>query len=280
LGDHGAKPTTYDSKRMIGTKARILGLAAGLALLLAGCGGGGAGGKGGTGVNPGPVDPDDPPRLEGAWSGGFRIGTDQGDARLLVLDDGEFWLLYGGELAGGYVVDGFVQGSGVSANGRFASTNARDFFGLLPSPAGTLEANYSTQQAIGVADFPDWDVEFTVTPVPASSYDYGAPASVADIVGLWPMQLLDGTPVDVTIQPDGTLAGIDSSNLGGAKCRIGGTNVFEVTLQFGPAPCTLPNQVVTGVGYTYTIAGTALRQLLIAGVNGIRARGTALYGTR
>ncbi len=269
-------------------KSRWLGLVAGLALVLAACGGDGAGGKGGTGVNPGPIDPGGPPRLEGAWSGGFEVGSDQGDTRLLVLADGEFWLLYGRDLPGSFEVEGFVQGSGVSASGKFTSVNAKDFFGLLPVPTGTLEASYSAEAAVGAAKFPGLTLEFSVEPVPATSYDYGAAASLSDIVGLWEMRLLDGTPVEVTIQPDGSLAGIESSTLGGPRCsfigaavpRPDGTNVFDVELAFGAAPCTLANQVLTGMGYTYTIAGTAVRQFLVAGVNGIRGRGTALYGTR
>ncbi len=275
---------------MIGTQSRILGLAAGIALLLAACGGGGAGGKGGTGISPGPGDPNTPPpRPEGAWTGGFEIGADRGDARLLVLGSGEYWFLYGIDLPGGFEVEGFVQGSGVSANGRFSSVNAKDFLGLLPAPTGTLEASFTTDATVGAAEFPEWTIAFAVEPVPVSTYDYAAPAAMEDIVGPWAMRLLDGTPVEVTVQPDGSLAGHDSSlPVGGPRCsfvgaaapRADGTNVFDVQIQFGPAPCTLPNQVVTGVGFTHGIAGTAVRQFLVAGVNGIRGRGTALFGTR
>lgn len=275
---------------MIGNKGRFAGLAAGIALLLAACGGDGAGGEGGTGVNPGPGDPGSPPpRLEGAWSGGFEVGADPGDARLLVLAGGEYWFLYGSDLPGGFEVEGFVQGSGVSASGQFSSVNAKDFLGLLPAPTGTLDASFTADAAVGAARFPDWTFEFAVEPMPASIYDYAAPAAMDDIVGSWPMRLLDGTPVEVTIQPDGSLAGEeDTVPVGGPRCgfvgtatpRPGGTNVFDVQIQFGPAPCTLPNQVVTGVGFTHAIAGTAVRQFLVAGVNGIRGRGTVLYGTR
>src|SRR5690606_39541985 len=67
-----------DHPKMSATrKSRWLGLVAGLALVLAACGGDGAGGKGGTGVNPGPIDPGGPPRLEGAWSGGFEVGRSE-----------------------------------------------------------------------------------------------------------------------------------------------------------------------------------------------------------
>lgn len=298
LRDHGGNACRGDRIAMIGTRAKTQGLAAALALLLAACGGGGAGGDGGTGINPGvpggPGSPGNPlPSLEGAWSGSYEIGTDQGapdegDSRLLVLGNGEYWFFYGDELPGGFAVHGFVQGSGVSASGKFSSANARDFFGILPVPAGTLEASYTTQALLGAARFPGWTTGFSAMPVPASTYDYAAPASLPDIVGLWPMRLLDGTPVDVSIQPDGSLSGEDSSNFGGPKCsfigavapRLAAENVFDVQLQFGPAPCTLPNQVVTGVGITYTIAGTAVRQFLLAGVDGIRAQGTALFGTR
>src|SRR5690606_23176128 len=188
-----ARRAPRNRKPMIGTQSRILGLAAGIALLLAACGGGGAGGKGGTGISPGPGDPNTPPpRLEGAWTGGFEIGADRGDARLLVLGSGEYWLLYGIDLPGGFEVEGFVQGSGVSANGRFSSVNAKDFLGLLPAPTGTLEASFTTDATVGAAEFPDWTIAFAVEPVPVSTYDYAAPAAMEDIVGPWAMRLLDG----------------------------------------------------------------------------------------
>ncbi len=266
------------------------GLAAVAALALSACGGGGAGGEGGNGgINPGlPGGPDDPPpRLEGAWSGPFEIGAERGDTRLLVLDDGEYWALYGAEVGSGFAVGGFVHGSGVSANGKFSSANARDFFGLLPVPSGTLEANYTTQSVMGVATFPDWTMAFSGTPIPATSYDYEAPASLEDILGLWPMHLTDGTPVNLTVEVDGSFSGYDSSNPGGPRCeftgivapRPAGTNVFDLRVDFGPS-CTLPNQTITGVGFTYTIAGTAVREFLVAAVNGSRTAGMAAFGTR
>jgi len=263
-------------------------MAAVTALALSACGGDGAGGEGGNGVSPGlPGGPGDPPvRLEGAWSGSFEIDPARGDARWLVLPGGEYWILYGGQGGGGFAVDGFVQGSGVSTDGKFASADARDFFGIDPAVAGTLEASYTNQSLLGAASFPQWTIDFAGAPIPSTSYDYDAPAALADIVGLWPMRLMDGTPVDVTVQPDGRFSGIDSSNFGGPKCQFTGTmaarpgeNVFDAVVEFGPA-CFLANQFITGVGFTYTIAGTAVREFLVAGVNGIRGRGMALHGTR
>lgn len=277
----------------IGARVKILGLATAAALALTACGGDGAGGEGGTGVNPGgPGEPGEPgnplPRLEGAWSGAFEIGPDQGDFRLLVLENGEYWGFYGDDVGSGFAVGGFLQGSGVSANGKFSSVNARDFFGILPVPSGTLEANYTTQSLLGAAVFPDWTTSFSATPVPATTYDYAAPATLESIVGLWPMHLMDGTPVNLTVQVDGSFSGIDSSIINGPRCeftgvaapRLTGTNVFDLQVNFGPSPCTLPNQTITGVGLTYTITGTAVRQFLVAGVNGARSAGTALFGTR
>lgn len=274
--------------RTFGTGAKAFGLVAVVALALSACGGDGAGGDGGTGINPGgPGGPGTAlPRLEGAWSGPFEIGANQGDLRLLVLDDGEYWALYGADVGSGLVVAGFVHGSGVSANGEFSSINARDF-GVSPAPSGTLAANYTTQSLLGVARFPGRTMNFSATPVPATTYDYRAPAALVDIVGLWPMRLTDDTPVNLTVQVDGSLSGVDSSNSAGPRCaftgvaapRPAGTNVFDVRVDFGPA-CTLSNQTITGIGFTHTIAGTAVRELVVAAVNGSRTAGMALYGTR
>ena len=293
LRDHRQEAKRGVQMPAVGSKLKVLGLAAAAVLAMSACGGDGAGGEGGTGVNPGgPGDPGSPgnplPRLEGAWSGATEIGARQGGLRLLVLDDGEYWTLYGDEVGSGFAVGGFVQGSGVSANGKFSSANARDFFGMLPAPSGTLEANYTTQSLLGLATFPDWTMRFSGAPIPAASHDYAAPAALADIVGLWPMRLTDGMPVDLTVQVDGTFSGVDTSIprvtprcefIGIAAPRPAGTNVFDIRVDFGPA-CTLANQTVTGVGFTYTIAGTAVREFLVAAVNGSRTAGMALYGTR
>lgn len=266
-----------------------LGLAAAAAFAMSACGGGGAGGKGGDGVNPGlPGGPGTPPSsLQGAWWGPFEIGPDRGDTRMLFLPGGDYWALYGGDTVSGFVIEGFVQGSGVSADGEFSSVNARDFFGSLPGAPGRLEANYTSQSVIGVADFTDWTMAFSGAPIPATTYDFGRPADLADIVGAWPMQTtVDGIPVELTIQPDGSFSGIDSRNNVGPKCQFtgnatprAGVNVFDVTIVFGSA-CTLPNQAISGIGLTSTIEGTAIREFLVAGVSGARSYGAALFGTR
>ena len=88
-----------------------------VAALLAGCGGGG-GDSGSTVVVQS--------NLEGLYAGSLTPGGDS-NLRILVLETGETWGLYGSEAGGVLLAKGLIQGNGSSQNGTFVTANLKEF---------------------------------------------------------------------------------------------------------------------------------------------------------
>jgi hypothetical protein len=237
------------------------------AAMLAGCGGDDA-------VDPGPT-------AEGVY-GGTLTNSASNAFNMLVLENGEYWSMYGMGTAGAFSVAGFVQGTGTSNNGSFSSSTAKDF-GEAPAVAGTVSATYdATAKTIaGTVTSAAGSVTFSGGPIPGSLYVYNMPASLATISGLWSMTDLNGDAVTVTISSTGALAATNlaCSFTGTVAPRATGKNVFNVALRFGPAPCDLAGQEATGIAVAYPLAN-GRTQLIVAVVDGSRTSGAAAVGVR
>ena len=243
------------------------------AIGLAACGGGGGGGGGA---------PNAGATAEGVY-GGTLTGSTSSDFELLVLENGEFWSLYGTQTPTFFGVAGFVQGSGTSNNGTFTSSNTKDF-GFTPALAGNTNATYNaTAKTIsGTVSGSSGTVGFSGGPIAGSLYDYNAPASLSTVVGLWSTTTLTGESVAVNISADGTftaVSGLGCNFSGVITPRPSGKNVFNVSLTFGAAPCALPNQPASGIAVTYPLA-SGPTQLIVAVVDSARTTGAATFGTR
>ena len=101
------------------------------ACLLTACGGGSS-------------DDDRGPKAAGAYEGSVSNG---GAFQALVLDDDQFWALYGVKVGDLFYIAGFVQGQARSGNGRISSSDIRDF-GDVPAEPATLEGTYSAGSTI------------------------------------------------------------------------------------------------------------------------------------
>jgi len=213
---------------------------------LAGCGGGGGGG-GSSATTPPPatVSP------AGLWDGTTSTGR---EITGIVLDTGEYWVLYS-SVGNSSVVGGFAQGNGTSTGNQFNSSNFRDFnfegSGVL---AGTSAATVVFQQSF------NGKTTYDATPSQQSTYtttfnaDYNGTPSLAAIAGTYTGEI-DGAAgaefTTVSINSAGTVAASGSSgcnSTGTVKPHATG-NVYDVLITFGPSPCALPNQSVSGVGY-------------------------------
>lgn len=64
-----------------------------------------------------------------------------------------------------------------------------------------------------------------------------------------------------------------------ALLRATGKNVFDIGASFGPAPCVLANQTVTGNAVEYLLSN-GQRQLIAAVINPARDRATVIFGAR
>ena len=264
------KKTTTTAKSRVRAKYATAVALSSAVCLLAACGGGGDAGSSVFG-----------PKPEGAYSGTL-TGSTSSAFQLIVLENDEYWALYGSNSGSTFRVAGFVQGMGTANNGSFSSSNAKDF-GVVPPASGTVSATYVAGTSIqGTVTSGGSTVTLAGTAIAASTFNYNAAASLASISGNWNLTALDGSAASLAIAGDGSFTGtsVGCSFTGTLAPRASGKNVFNFAVTFGAAPCALPGQTATGIAISHLLAGTTTRQLIAAGVNSSRTVGTALFGTR
>lgn len=244
------------------------------ALIVGACGGGG----GGTAAAPAAPAA----KAEGAYGGTLSGSPTSTAFQLLVLENDEYWALYGDNAASVFLVEGFVQGTGASNNGSFASSNLRDF-GYAPAVAGSVNATYnaSTPSISGTIGVSSGSISFSGGAIAGSLYDYNAGANLSSIVGNWSLTDLAGAPTSLSIASNGAFTATSNgcSFSGTVTPRASGKNVFDVALMFGGSPCLLAGQSATGIALAVPLAGGST-QLLVAAHNTARTYGTAAFGTR
>lgn len=223
------------------------------------------------------------PTAEGVYGGQLTGNTTSTAFELLVLENGEFWSIYGTQFGNSFGVAGFVQGSGTSSTGSFTSSNGKDF-GFAPAVAGTTTAAYNaTAKTItGTTTSGTSSVAFGGGPIPGSLYNYDTAASLTTIAGSWSTTSLTGEGIALNVAANGsyTAVGTSGCNFSGTITpRASGKNVFNVGITFGAAPCALAGQSGTGIALAYPITG-GLTQLLVAATDSTRTYGSAVFGTR
>lgn len=172
---------------------------------------------------------------EGFWSGTASTGY---DVDLVVLENGETWGVY----SSGDVIYGALAGK-TSTSGDRLSGSGLDF--NLPDRSvtqGTYSGTVSTKESISVTLSNGSSFEGT--------YDalYEQPASSSAIVGDFSGPGVSGAApfqtVAVTIEPSGQMTmheTLGCSGSGTIKPRASGKNVYDLSLTFSGATCTLGN---------------------------------------
>jgi hypothetical protein len=251
--------------------------------LLTGCGGGGVSddgfGSGGSGSTQTPPPP--PPTAEGVY-GGTLVGSSGNAFEALILENGDFWSIYGQDSGSIFSVYGFVQGKGTSANGTsFTASDVKDF-GYVPPLSGTLTATYnSTAKTInGTVVSGNGSVTFSGGPIAGSLYNYNSAANLSAIAGQWAVASSLGGTISVNVTANGAVTTIQGgcTSSGSITARSSGKNVFNVTLTNGSA-CVAPNQTLTGIAIVYPL-GTGQTQLIAAVTDSSRTTGIAIFGIR
>ena len=238
---------------------------------LAGCGGGGNSSPASTG-----------PTAEGVY-GGTLTGGSYPAFQAIVLENGDFYSMYGTQNASFFGIAGFTQGSGASSNGSYTSTNAKDF-GFSPAASISLNATYNaTARTIsGTTSANGTSTSFSGGPITGSTYNYNTAPSLTTISGSWTLSTLTTETIALTVSGTGVLSGITSLNCalsGSILPRASGKNVFNVSITFGAAPCALPGQTASGIGLAYPLSnGTT--QLLVVATDTTRMYGAVGFGTR
>lgn len=239
------------------------------ALALTACGGGGG----------------DPPTAAVSAEGGYAgtlTGSSSSAFRVLVLEDGQYWALYGTDSGGTLFVNGLIQGQGTTGNGTFTSSNLRDF-GYQPALAGTLNATFVSGTSIsGSATINGQVVGLNGTTSQAGSISYNTPATISSVAGQWSLSSTSGGTISLNIASDGafTATGSNGCQISGTVVpRASGKNVLNVSLTFGPAPCGLPGQQAAGIAVRSTLP-TGGAQLTVAVIDSTRTYGSAAFGKR
>ena len=202
---------------------------------------------------------------------------------MLVLENDEFWSLYGTQSPSLFAVAGFLQGNGTSNNGTYASSNARDF-GFNPALAGTANATYNAtaKTIVGSVVAPAGTVTFNGGPIAGSLYNYNTPALLSSVAGNWALTASTGEGISLNISSTGSFT---ATSVGGCSFagnmvpRPSGKNVFNVSLTFGPFPCLLAGQPTSGIALVYPLS-TGSTQMIFAATNTARSSGTAAFGIR
>jgi hypothetical protein len=268
-----ATSTENEENPMKTTQSRTSVLALACASALAACGGGGGGSD----------TPPFIPSAEGAYTGTLTGSTTYKAFELLVLENGDFWSLYGTQGSSSFSVAGFLQGSGTTGSSTFVSANSKDF-GSAPAISVPTNATFdATAKTIsGTLAAPTGTVGFSGGPLPASIYNYGTAASLATVTGTWATTSLTGERVNVTVAASGTFTASSASgcNFSGTVApRASGKNVFNVALTFGASPCALAGQAATGIALAYP-TGSGSTQLIVAVTDSTRTVGSALVGVK
>lgn len=233
---------------------------------LAGCGGGGSDSSTPSGSSA---------PAEGIWIG---TTTTARTVTGIVLDNGNFWVLYSAP-NNGSIIAGGVQGTASSTNGIFSSQDARDFnLEGAGINTATIAGNYLPKQSLtGTVTYPALNQAVAFS----GAYDaaYELTPSLARIAGTYSgtAAVVGSTEsATVSISQSGTLSGMGSSGCpftGTVAPRIKG-NVYDVVVTFGGGVCSNGNSTVTGIGYF----DAGLNRLYSAGVNSTRSNGFIFVG--
>jgi hypothetical protein len=254
--------------------------------LLTGCGGGGGGGDGRGGVSGSNNDKGDygagadtAPGIHGIHVGSLSNGMAH---TTFVLDDEEFYILYGVPTNGQLFTTGFFQGDGALSNGSLSSPNVRDFSMTGTVKSGSLSASFNPGVSLnGSVTSGSTTLTFTSAPLANSPYNFHTAAKPANLAGAWGITGMQGTAVVLNIGTNGSFTGSEGgcSISGTMTPRASGKNVFDLALTYGPAPCGSPGESIIGVALEYILAG-GRQQLVVAGADSTRPTGAVFLGTR
>lgn len=230
-----------------------------LLLVLSACGGGG--GSDGPGAPPYGL-------YQGSSSNGRTLAG-------LVLDDGSYYVIYTAA-NNPSLAAGFIQGIGTYNNGKFSSSNGKDFnlegYGISPL---TFTVDYAAKQSLS-------GTIGSITFSSQYSSNYDKTATLTELAGTYTGQV--GYPggsdtATVTINSSGNVSG----TTGATGCTFSGLatpkssgNAYIVSISFDTAACIFYPEMMTGAAY-YDAATKMLRSVH---VNGAKSKGFLFIGSK
>lgn len=209
---------------------------------------------------------------EGLYSGTTNTGR---TLTALVLEDGTHYVFYSA-INQPTLIRGFLQGTGVSLNGSYTSSNSRDLniegLGVL---ATTISASYVQKKTFNG----NWNTTTTnQTATFTTNYDtaYESKPALDIIAGTFNGTLSESTAVaggavtNLTISATGAITMTNAPCTGTAAARAKG-NLYTITLS-----CNTPAVAFTGIGQYDATS----RRLLIGTMREDRANGRLFVGTK
>lgn len=207
--------------------------------------------------------------------------------QMLVLENGQFWTIYGAPAGLALDVEGFAQGTGTSNGSFFIASSVRSFANPPPALAtdAVASASYNASAKSISGTITDATTTSTITSVAqgAPAYDYNAAASLSSLAGVWKVRGPSSDEYTLNVLNDGTftstptmLPGCPFS--GSFVPRTSGKNVFNLTVTNGVGLCLSPGLLSTGVAYVVP-AGAGF-QLTLATLSANRQLGAVVSGVR
>lgn len=267
--------TANTTRSGCGNAVAALAIAAGLTA----CGGGGEGA--GSASDSGTPSARTPVagEAQGIYRGSMADGR---ELYIIVLENDQFYAMYGATAGNSFAVSGVVQGDGASNNGSFSSSNAVDTTSLGTLATASVTASYVLGASLnGSVTESSGAATFSTTPVAPTVVNYNSRANLADVTGTWSLTSLRGYPNTFVIAADGsfTASSEGCSFSGTFTPRASDKNVFDVVMTFGPAPCKLPNAALKGAAIEYLLTN-GQHQLIVAGIDTSRKQTAAFFGVR
>lgn len=205
--------------------------------------------------------------------------------QMLVLENGQFWTIYGTPNGAELDVEGFAQGTGTSNGSLFIAGGVRNFANPALATNAVASASYNASAKTLSGTITDATTTSTLTSAAqvAPAYDYNAAAALASLTGNWTVQGPAGDQYALAIAGDGSFAatptpGPGCSFSGNFVPRASGKNVFNVSVTNGAAPCTQIGLVSAGVAFLAPAGGQT--QLTFATVSADRVFGAVISGVR
>jgi len=205
----------------------------------------------------------------------------------IVLENGEFFIIYGNTYNNAFLVDGFQHGTGQISGSTFYSYDLTDHFfndnSISSVSGGRLTADFVAGNYFnGQSSQTDSTADFTGTAPATSVYNYNSAADLTAVTGTWSMVDLIGNQLTMDIGSSGSVTGTYTSGCsftGTLTPRSSGKNVFNTAISFGPTPCPQPNQTLTGIARNYAPASQS-QALVFAGLTSDSSLGMTLFGIR
>jgi hypothetical protein len=212
---------------------------------------------------------------EGLWAGSTNTGRTLTAA---VLDDGTYYLFYS-TATDLNLIAGVVQGTGVSSEGTFSSSDARDFGIGVPVRSATVSATYGVRQFLNGSVTYSGGGALSFSTSYNSAYDTTPP--VASLTGVYTGQAGSSggqQQATVTVQLDGSFTGSEANGCtftGSATPRLRG-NVFDQRITFGGPPCFFAGSTFRGIVFF----DAATFRLHAAAPNGARTDAAIFSGIK